>query len=85
MGRDFRGHFERDHTYEMDPLANANQIRDWHIYADFSQILIAQARSLYAEEDFGLELDQSVLRHFGKCSENSSVDRHLGLCSGNHH
>jgi len=41
-------------------LANANQIRDWRIYADFAQILIAQARSLYAEEDFGLELDQTV-------------------------
>jgi hypothetical protein len=41
-------------------LANANQIRDWRIYADFAQILIAQARSLYAEEDFGLDLDQTV-------------------------
>jgi hypothetical protein len=41
-------------------LAHANQTRDWRIYADFAQVLIAQARRLYAEEDFGLELDQTV-------------------------
>jgi hypothetical protein len=41
-------------------LAHANQVRDWRIYADFAQVLIAQARRLYANEDFGLELDQAV-------------------------
>ena len=41
-------------------LANANQVRDWRIYADFAQVLIPIARSLYANEDFGLELDQTV-------------------------
>lgn len=41
-------------------LAHANQVRDWHIYADFAQILITRARSLYAQEDFGLELEQTV-------------------------
>ncbi len=41
-------------------LAHANQIRDWRIYADFAQILIAQARKLYAHEDFGIELAQAV-------------------------
>ena len=41
-------------------LANANQVRDWRIYADFAQVLIHIARSLYANEDFGLELDQTV-------------------------
>ncbi len=41
-------------------LAHANQIRDWHIYADFAEILIAQARKLYAHEDFGIELEQAV-------------------------
>ena len=41
-------------------LANANQVRDWRIYADFAQVVIAQARSLYAHEDFGLELEQAV-------------------------
>jgi hypothetical protein len=41
-------------------LANANAVRDWRIYADFAQVLIAQARQLYAHEDFGVELEQTV-------------------------
>jgi len=41
-------------------LANANEHRDWRIYADFAQILIAKAKTLYANEDFGLQLDQEV-------------------------
>jgi hypothetical protein len=41
-------------------LAHANEHRDWRIYADFAQVLIHQARRLYADDDFGLELDQTV-------------------------
>lgn len=41
-------------------LAHANEKRDWRIYADFAQVLIKIARQLYAGEDFGLELDQTV-------------------------
>jgi hypothetical protein len=41
-------------------LANANAVRDWRIYSDFAQVLIGIARALYADEDFGLELDQTV-------------------------
>jgi hypothetical protein len=41
-------------------LAHANEVRDWRIYADFAQVLIAIARNLYATEDFGLQLDQTV-------------------------
>lgn len=41
-------------------LAYANENRDWRIYCDFAQILIHEARSLYADEDFGLELAQTV-------------------------
>ena len=41
-------------------LAHANEVRDWRIYADFAQILIHRARALYRDEDFGLELDQTV-------------------------
>jgi len=41
-------------------LAHANQIRDWRIYADFAQILIREARKLYANEDFGVQLEQTV-------------------------
>jgi|TARA_R110000851_G_C13102142_1_gene568769 hypothetical protein len=41
-------------------LADANARRDWRIYADFSQRLIAQARKLYATEDLGLDLSNTV-------------------------
>jgi len=41
-------------------LANANEVRDWRIYADFAQVLIAEARRLYREEDIGLELKNTV-------------------------
>ena len=41
-------------------LAHANETRDWRIYADFAQVLIRIARELYASEDFGLELAQTV-------------------------
>lgn len=41
-------------------MAHANETRDWRIYADFAQVLIKIARGLYAKEDFGLELDQTV-------------------------
>ena len=41
-------------------LANANNTRDWHIYADFAQILIHIARELYLKEDFGVELQNTV-------------------------
>jgi len=41
-------------------LANANQVRDWRIYADFAHRLIGQARRLYANEEFGVELDQTA-------------------------
>ena len=41
-------------------LANANAVRDWRIYADFAQVLIAEARRLYANEGFGLEMKQTV-------------------------
>ena len=34
-------------------LANANQVRDWRIYADFAQILISTARRLYVDDNFG--------------------------------
>ncbi len=41
-------------------LADANEVRDWRIYAELAQRLIAQARRLYAEEDLGLDLDNTV-------------------------
>jgi hypothetical protein len=41
-------------------LAYANENRDWRIYCDFAQVLIHIARKLYADEDFGLELEETV-------------------------
>ena len=41
-------------------LADANESRDWRIYADFAQVLIAIARPLYASDPIGVELDQSL-------------------------
>jgi uncharacterized protein DUF4372 len=50
----FRGKVSRS------TLAEANESRDWRIYADFAQVLIHQARSLYLKEDFGVELEETV-------------------------
>jgi len=41
-------------------LADANENRDWRIYADFAQILISIAKELYAEDDFGINLQAEV-------------------------
>lgn len=41
-------------------LADANELRDWRIYAELAQRLIVQARRLYAGEDLGIELSNTV-------------------------
>jgi len=41
-------------------LADANGNRDWRIYADFAQVLIHTARDLYINDDFGLDLANTV-------------------------
>jgi len=50
----FRGKIARS------TLADANEKRDWRIYRDFAHVLIDQARKLYADEDFGVQLDETV-------------------------
>src|SRR5437016_10905741 len=50
----FRGNVARS------TLADANESRDWRIYADFAQILIAIARPLYVHDPIGVDLDQSL-------------------------
>jgi len=50
----FRGRVSRS------TLADANERRDWRIYRDFAQSLILTARDLYAGDDFGLELQETV-------------------------
>jgi Domain of unknown function (DUF4372)/Transposase DDE domain len=41
-------------------LADANESRDWRIYADFAQVLIGMARPLHAHDPIGIELDHSL-------------------------
>src|ERR1700675_4104022 len=41
-------------------LADANESRDWRIYADFAQVLIAIARPLYVHDPIGVDLEQSL-------------------------
>ena len=48
----FRGKVSRS------TLADANERRDWRIYADFAHVLIAHARNLYANDAFAVDLDQ---------------------------
>jgi len=55
-------------------LAEANETRDWRIYADFAQVLIAEARSLYANDDFGIELNNTVY-----ALDSSTIDLCLSL------
>ncbi len=47
-------------TVSRNNLAHANENRDWRIYADFAQILIARARKLYAGEELGIDLDSNI-------------------------
>ena len=50
----FRGRIARS------TLGDANRLRDWRIYADFAQVLIAHARGLYVDERFGVELGHAA-------------------------
>jgi uncharacterized protein DUF4372 len=47
-------------TIARSTLADANESRDWRIYADFAQTLIAVARPLYAHDPMGVELNESL-------------------------
>ena len=55
-------------------LADANEARDWRIYAEFAQRLIAQARTLYADDRFGLELE-----HTAYALDSTTIDLCLSL------
>ncbi len=41
-------------------LADANEFRDWRIYADFAQVLIGIARPLYAQDPIGVDLNETL-------------------------
>ena len=48
------------HEIKRSTLADANETRDWRIYAEFAQCLISQARTLYAHDSFGIELTNTA-------------------------
>lgn len=56
-------------------LADANEQRDWRVYADLAQVLIATARPLYANESFGIELEEMVY-----ALDATTIDVCLTLC-----
>lgn len=47
-------------TVARSNLADANELRDWRIYADLAHSLIVTARTLYSNEPFGIDLQQTV-------------------------
>lgn len=55
-------------------LSDANENRDWRIYADFSLVLIQIARKLYVDDDFGVKLEQIAY-----VLDSSTIDLCLSL------
>ena len=55
-------------------LAKANENRDWRIYAEFAQVLIRQARKLYSQDDFGVQLEETAY-----VFDSSTIDLCLSL------
>jgi len=47
-------------TVSRSTMADANERRDWRIYADFAQVLIHLARPMYATEEIGIDLQQTA-------------------------
>ena len=41
-------------------IAYANEKRDWRIYADFAQVLFHMAKELYRDDEFGVDLENTV-------------------------
>ena len=59
-------------------LADANEARDWHIYAEFAQRLIRKARRLYANESLGEELKNTVYALDSTCVSACKFDPPIG-------
>jgi hypothetical protein len=56
-------------------LADANEHRNWRVYADFAQVLISIARPLYADEPFGVDLQETVY-----ALDATTIDVSISLC-----
>jgi transposase len=57
-------------------LAEANEARDWRIFADFAHVLIAVARPLYVDDPIGVDLDASLY-----ALDSTTIDLCLSLFS----
>lgn len=57
-------------------LSDANELRDWRIYAEFAQVLIKTARSLYASDKLDVELEEAVY-----ALDSTTIDLCLSLFS----
>src|SRR3989475_12894814 len=55
-------------------LADANEARNWRIYADFAQVLMAIARPLHARDPIGVDLEQSLY-----ALDSTTIDLFLSL------
>ena len=53
-------HMDLSAPVKRTTLADANERRDWRIFAEFAQCLIDEARGLYRDEPFGIDLAASV-------------------------
>ena len=56
-------------------LAKANELRDWHIYAELGQVLVKKVRPLYAKDSFRLDIDNMVYEF-----DSSTISLCLKLC-----
>ncbi|MCK4563370.1 MAG: IS4 family transposase [Verrucomicrobia bacterium] len=61
-------------TVSRNNLSNANETRDWRIYAEFAQVLIRQARALYADDSKFPDLDATVY-----ALDSSTIDLCMAL------
>ncbi len=56
-------------------LADANERRDWRVYADLAQVLISIARPLYAHDPLLIDLESTVY-----ALDSTTIDVSLSLC-----
>ncbi|MDZ4389686.1 MAG: IS4 family transposase [Gemmatimonadales bacterium] len=61
-------------TVKRSTLADANERRDWRIWSDLAALLIRRARTLYADDSLGVELENTVY-----ALDSSTIDLCLSL------
>ena len=69
-----RYHMGLSEPIKRATLADANETRDWRIFAEFAQCLIDEARALYADESFGIDLAGSAY-----ALDSSTIDLCLSM------